>query len=44
MLFTLGALKISQISLEKYMCFSRKLHTLRPENLSKRDSNTGIFL
>ena len=26
------------------MCFSRKLQTLRPENSSKRDSNTDIFL
>ena len=39
--------KISQISLEKYMCWSlylRKLQALRLANLLKRDSNTGIFL
>ena len=40
-------LKISQISLEKYMCWSlflRKLQALRPANLLKRNPNTGIFL
>ena len=39
--------KISQISLEKYMCWSlflRKLQALRPANLLKRDSNRVIFL
>ena len=39
--------KISQISLEKYMCWSlllRKIQALRPANLLKRDSNTVIFL
>ena len=40
-------LKISKISLEKYMCWSlflRKLQAPRPANLLKRNPNTGIFL
>ena len=39
--------KISQFSLEKYMCWSfflRKLKALGPANLLNRDFNTGIFL
>ena len=43
----MGTFKISQISPEKYMCWSlflRKLQALRPANLLKRNSNTGIFL
>ena len=38
---------ISQISLEKYLCWSlflRKLQAFRPANLLKRDSNTGTFV
>ena len=37
--------EISEISLEKYMCwtlFLRKLQAIMPANLLERDSNTGI--
>ena len=48
MYFEIGALKnFSQISLEKYMCWSlflRKLQAVRLANLLKADSNTSISL